>query len=218
MLKLFFVAIILIFTGQVRSKVFTKCELVKELVEVHNANVESAKKLVCVALQSSGFDTQYSRESSFGIFNISCGAEDSRWDCDNTCESYLDDDIENDFKCAEKILNQEMFLDSSFNIEHRELNFSDCADDNLYKKLPIASKIEDGDDEATHNSFNLSSLAETRQNSEEIHEENETIEILRQDNGQHELTSRSRLEMLLAIHYLVKKEPKIDSNFVFVFI
>lgn len=89
-------------SSNVDGKLLTKCELAKELVEVNNATFETAEKFVCIA-QYTGFNTKYVEDNSFGIFNISsdaCGAEEVEGSCNLTCDSLMDDEVEDDFLCG----------------------------------------------------------------------------------------------------------------------
>jgi C-type lysozyme/alpha-lactalbumin family len=86
---------------QVHAKVFESCDLMEELIYMHNATVDMAEKLTCFAKRSTGLDTQFSRgNESFGIFNIKRDLVEM---CNISVSQLTDNDIADDFACAMKI-------------------------------------------------------------------------------------------------------------------
>lgn len=85
------------------SKKFTLCNFVKE---VTNQGVLSNDlfKHVCIASFKTNFRSDYNTTGSYGIYALQ-----QNWfkDCNATkVEEFLDDNIDNDIQCAEKILQQ----------------------------------------------------------------------------------------------------------------
>ncbi|CRL00222.1 CLUMA_CG013496, isoform A [Clunio marinus] len=107
------------------GKVYEKCELVQTLIESFNATIEIAEKLACIAEQTSEFDTQFMQNDSYGIFNISCGSQESTLTCNNNfCLSLLDDNLDDDFECALEQL--EEWNDIEYSFDNSTFNISDC--------------------------------------------------------------------------------------------
>lgn len=81
----------------------TKCNLIQEIMQVSNVSAEEAAKWSCVGQMS----THYDSGSGFvGVFQIGsqwwCSPEGGGI-CNVNCSSLLDDDIADDFACAQKI-------------------------------------------------------------------------------------------------------------------
>lgn len=145
MLKAVFVILILFSCDSVLGRVFSKCELVQELMELHNATLQEAQRLTCVAELSSRFDTRYHHESSYGIFNISCGLEETFGYCNNSCTNFIDDHIEDDYLCARESSNHDDCISNS------ELTLSDCGfeenmEDNLTSSRILDVMLENGEE------------------------------------------------------------------------
>lgn len=101
----------------VQSKIYEKCELINELVEVHKLSEVSAAKLACVA-EDARFDTStkivdYTEEDAYGfrnymckygIFQFSseywCSERSVGGICKVNCKKFLDDDITDDLACV----------------------------------------------------------------------------------------------------------------------
>lgn len=157
MLKAVFVILILFSCDSVQGRVFSKCELVQELMEVHNATVQEAQRLTCVAELSSRFDSRYFHENFYGIFNISCGLESFGY-CNISCSNLIDDNIEDDYLCARESPNYDNCISNS------ELTMSDCGFEETVEDNLISSRISDG---TLENGEELISITNTNETSTE---------------------------------------------------
>lgn len=132
-------------SSNVNGKLLSKCELVTELVEVYNATVETAEKFACIA-QYTGFNTQYSEENSFGIFNISseaCGVDEAEGSCSLICDSLVDDEIENDFVCGMTTEIVESFGDCEISIDDCGLKSLEDRPNDAYEEPLVFSDPSD---------------------------------------------------------------------------
>lgn len=100
MLKLITVVFLVLFLERSEAKLYSKCELANELIEVHSETLQSATRLVCIAQYSSGYDTAFRFDDSYGIFNLS--SESSKL-CDIHLLYFEDENIEDDLRCAKHI-------------------------------------------------------------------------------------------------------------------
>lgn len=134
MLNVLSIVVLLLSGSNVGGKLFSRCELAKELIEDHSATIENAKRVVCIAEYTSAFDTSYYEDNSYGIFNISseaCGNEVSGGSCNVTCDLLVDDNIEDDLTCAIKISN----LLDYYCKDNADLNFDECELENLINQI-----------------------------------------------------------------------------------
>ncbi|KAH0954877.1 hypothetical protein HN011_010545 [Eciton burchellii] len=100
------------------SKIFHKCEVVKELERAKISRTFISHWL-CLMQSESGLDTmkitgpKAASSYSYGILQINSGKWCTRGRvggiCNKRCEDFLHDDIQDDIKCAKIILNQEGF-------------------------------------------------------------------------------------------------------------
>lgn len=105
MLKVFAIFVVALIINLSDGKIFEKCELAREMIETYGTTFEDAEKFICMAEYPSGYNTEYNEENSLGIFNISknvCETETIGGSCYQTCESLMDDHIENDLECAKQ--------------------------------------------------------------------------------------------------------------------
>lgn len=131
------VILILFSCDSVLGRVFSKCELVQELMELHNATLHEAQGLTCVAELSSRFDTRSYHENSYGIFNISCGLEETFGYCNISCTNFIDDHIEDDYLCARESSTYDNCISNS------ELTISDCGFEENMENILTSSRIFD---------------------------------------------------------------------------
>ena len=104
------VVLLLVFDLQVEARKMTDCQVVKEL----KGRVGSLiLPFICLAKYEGEFDTkhiEHARGASlkYGIFQISsekwCSVGRIGGLCKKRCEDFLDDDIQDDIKCAHKIV------------------------------------------------------------------------------------------------------------------
>jgi hypothetical protein len=179
------------------GKKFEKCELARELMEVHDASLKDAEKFVCIAEFSSGFDSEYSEETSFGIFNISesaCEAETLGGSCNEICSSFIDDDISNDLECV--------------------------------KRLSISVPRCRGENEKYLDDCRLTSSQETTEDLNEMkpdEENNGKLEQVPEDRDYYDIdgisgTDNLNLQQMRLIRELVKKNPRQEKNVKYIFV
>ncbi|XP_071051651.1 uncharacterized protein [Onthophagus taurus] len=91
------------------GKIYTKCQLAKELLHIHQISFTNLGTWVCIATYESGLNTSAvgSGGQYYGIFQIS----KEYWcypgkGCDLLCDHLIDDNISDDVMCAKKIYNE----------------------------------------------------------------------------------------------------------------
>lgn len=93
------------------GKVYSRCELARELVQVHEIPQEQVATWVCIAKHESDFNTSAVNHGSgdYGLLQISnlfwC-SPDGYAACGITCSALVDDNIEDDVVCARRIYRQ----------------------------------------------------------------------------------------------------------------
>lgn len=105
------IVIVLVTATLLEAKVYEKCELAKELSEVHGMSWEDVATYVCIAERQSNFNTQAVGEGLYyGMYQMS-----SEFWCDNYyagkacnlhCSSLIDDDISDDLSCMRTIIEE----------------------------------------------------------------------------------------------------------------
>jgi hypothetical protein len=97
-------------------KVYERCELARELKEVHNISEDQIATWVCIARHESEFNTSAvghvngDGSGDHGLFQISdlywCSPPGKGWACGVSCADLEDDDIKDDVTCAKRIYRQ----------------------------------------------------------------------------------------------------------------
>lgn len=113
-----FVLMVITVYPSVEGKIFTKCELVKEL-ERSKISRSLISNWVCLIERESGMNTRLvtgpktASSYSYGILQINsakwCTRGRKGGICNKRCEDFLHDNIQEDIECAKKIINQEGF-------------------------------------------------------------------------------------------------------------
>lgn len=113
-----FVLTIVTVSTSVEAKVFTDCELVKELQRAKISNAFTSN-WICLMQSESKMDTtlvigpKTASSYSYGILQINsakwCTRGRKGGNCNKRCEDFLNDDIQDDIACAKKIFDQEGF-------------------------------------------------------------------------------------------------------------
>lgn len=192
--------------SNVDGKLFSRCELAKELLDIQNATVESVKRFVCIAEYSSGYDTSYFEENSFGIFNISrdaCAIEASGGSCNVTCGSLVDDNIENDFMCGiTGAINNSV---DNYCTNNAETTFDDCSFKSFNDQFP---------DEPVDEDF----LTTTEATDESIQQQDEPLDLENYDINNDFDTKSLNLVQVNLIKNLVKRDPKSNVKYIFLFV
>lgn len=89
------------------AKVFSDCELAKEINTKHGVSSEDVPLHLCVANR----DTSSVSHHQMGIYAISslywCGKNSAGGSCNIRCSDLINDDITHDVICAKKILRQQ---------------------------------------------------------------------------------------------------------------
>ncbi|XP_021915816.1 lysozyme S-like, partial [Zootermopsis nevadensis] len=101
-------------------KVYERCELARELKEIHNISEEQIPTWVCIAQHESDFNTSAvghvngDGSGDHGLFQISdlywCSPPGRGWVCGVSCADLEDDDIKDDVACARTIYRQHQRL------------------------------------------------------------------------------------------------------------
>ncbi|GFG39621.1 hypothetical protein Cfor_02895 [Coptotermes formosanus] len=101
-------------------KVYERCELARELKEVHNISEDQIATWVCIAKHESQFNTSavghlnWDGSGDHGLFQISdlywCSPPGKGWACGVSCADLEDDDIKDDVVCAKRIYRQHQRL------------------------------------------------------------------------------------------------------------
>ncbi|KAK6627436.1 hypothetical protein RUM44_009913 [Polyplax serrata] len=104
----------------VTAKVYERCELANELKTVHRAPLHQLATWVCIARYESEFKTDAvghlgeKGTADHGIFQINdrywCSTDLKERACRLTCNELEDDDITDDFECAQKIYKEHKIL------------------------------------------------------------------------------------------------------------
>ena len=212
MLKLLSILISVIFIEFVKGKVFSKCELASELIDVYNETINDATKFLCLA-EVSGYNTQHSKNGSFGIFNIS--NEQSKI-CNISSSLLLDNDVEDDLNCARKLQLFEMTNSTCANF-----TFNDCE---FFNKTDLTEEIEDIFDETTTPAFeDINDRVSTSLEPKQVTQASGVNKLIkeestsRQDNSKQILNPES-LSKFLLVHNFAVQHPKPNVNLIFVFI
>ncbi|CAH1119703.1 unnamed protein product [Phaedon cochleariae] len=108
LLALFILDLVLILT--VNAKVYDRCELAKELRQVHGFPENQISTWVCIAQHESLFNTSATNHGSgdHGLFQISqiYWCSPPGYGCNAPCSSFRDDDITDDVNCVKKIFRE----------------------------------------------------------------------------------------------------------------
>jgi hypothetical protein len=96
--------------------VYERCELARELKEVHSIPEDQIATWVCIAKHESEFNTSAvghlngDGSGDHGLFQISdlfwCSPPGKGWACGVSCADLEDDDIKDDVVCAKRIYRQ----------------------------------------------------------------------------------------------------------------
>jgi hypothetical protein len=96
--------------------VYERCELARELKDVHNISEDQIATWVCIAKHESEFNTSAvghmnsDGSGDHGLFQISdlfwCSPPGKGWACGVSCADLEDDDIKDDVVCAKRIYRQ----------------------------------------------------------------------------------------------------------------
>ncbi|KAG5678469.1 hypothetical protein PVAND_008139 [Polypedilum vanderplanki] len=105
------IIIILTLSNLITAKIYKKCELAKELSEVHGISWEDVATYTCIAEKQSNFNTQAVGEGQyFGMYQMSsefwCDNYSIGKACNMHCRSLLDDDLSDDIKCMKIIIDE----------------------------------------------------------------------------------------------------------------
>lgn len=118
--------IILFLNSFTLSKIFNRCELFEILKENYHLSHKELVEWTCLAKELSDYNSSLKNANTYGLFQIkseySCinlplklrtktmnlTAENEKTICELTCEQLLDDDINDDFKCARFIYNENL--------------------------------------------------------------------------------------------------------------
>lgn len=121
---------------QDKGKIYTRCELAKELYEKYDVEWEQLPTFVCIASQESGFSTSdikvsnFDGSTSYGIFQIS----DKRWcsngspgrGCNLECDSLRDKILDDDVACMKRIFEVGQFLSQDWT------SYAQCKEGNIW--------------------------------------------------------------------------------------
>ncbi|CAG9840778.1 unnamed protein product [Diabrotica balteata] len=94
-------------------KIYNRCELAKELKDVHQVPTEELSTWICIAHHESSFNTSANNKGSgdHGIFQISelywCSKFIKAGGCNAKCSQFRDTDITDDISCARTIFNKQ---------------------------------------------------------------------------------------------------------------
>ncbi|KAJ9585743.1 hypothetical protein L9F63_002438 [Diploptera punctata] len=102
------------------GKVYERCELARELRDVHKLPEDQIPTWVCIARHESEFNTSAvghlagDGSGDHGLFQISdiywCSPPGKGWACGVTCAELEDDDIEDDVACIKRIFREHQRL------------------------------------------------------------------------------------------------------------
>jgi hypothetical protein len=93
------------------AKVYRKCELAKELSEVHGIPWHEVATYVCIAEKQSNFNTQAVGEGQYyGMYQFSsefwCEHSYAGKACNARCNDFINDDISDDLRCMRTIIDE----------------------------------------------------------------------------------------------------------------
>ncbi|XP_067129532.1 lysozyme c-1-like [Centruroides vittatus] len=109
--SVFLLTLCLFLTGNLEGKKFGRCELANRLVK-NGIPYRYVPTWVCIAYHQSRLDSSflgpiYNGHREYGIFQISsrywCAPPGPHNDCGMSCEALIDDNIDDDIRCAKKI-------------------------------------------------------------------------------------------------------------------
>ncbi|KAM0724729.1 Lysozyme c-1 [Formica fusca] len=113
-----FILMVVAIRSPVEGKIFTECEVVKEL-ERAKISKSFISNWVCLMRSESGLNSMLmtgpktASSYSFGILQINsakwCTRGRKGGICNKRCEDFLNDDIKDDIACGKKIFDQEGF-------------------------------------------------------------------------------------------------------------
>nr|XP_022900216.1 uncharacterized protein LOC111413461 [Onthophagus taurus] len=95
--------------NQAVTKVFERCELARELVDLHEIPINQVATWICIVEHESNYNTSAVNKASgdHGLFQIShlywCSPPGNGFACGLPCSSFEDEDIEDDVVCARRI-------------------------------------------------------------------------------------------------------------------
>lgn len=97
------------------AKVYNKCDLARELRDVHYVPVDQISIYVCIAERQSNLDTSAVGDGTYyGLYQISsvfwCGLYGAGGACGMPCSNLLDNDIRDDLNCVQIILGEHQRL------------------------------------------------------------------------------------------------------------
>lgn len=114
-----FVLAIVTVRSSVEGKIYTDCEIAKELQRSKMINKSFITNWICLMRSESNMDTtrvtgpKAASSYSFGILQINsaewCTRGRTGGKCNKRCEDFLNDDIQDDIVCARKIFDQKGF-------------------------------------------------------------------------------------------------------------
>lgn len=93
------------------SKIFNKCELARELKEMHGVSPQDIATYVCIAEHQSRFNSEAIGEGKYyGIFQLSeeywCDPFTIGKACNLKCDDLLNNDLSDDVQCVKKIIEE----------------------------------------------------------------------------------------------------------------
>ncbi|VEN39165.1 unnamed protein product [Callosobruchus maculatus] len=92
------------------SKIYSRCELAKELKDVHRLPEKEISTWVCIAEHESSLNTSALGVGDHGLFQISeqywCSPNSVGLGCNANCASFRDSDISDDLRCIRTIFNE----------------------------------------------------------------------------------------------------------------
>lgn len=188
------------------------------LIEVHNETMNDATGIVCLAQHSSGFNTQFTTNGNYGIFNIS---RDESRSCNVSLSALLDDDIHDDLTCAKmtSLLNEQFYCDN--NQTCANASFDECEFfkankrfDDVIIEVPDENIIEistSGDDNYVSSPFKPERVFKAPGKKDSMTQDP------RQDNGEQELSNESLMKLLL-LHNFAIQQPKPNVKLIFIYL
>lgn len=191
----------------------------RELIEVHNATMEEASRLSCIAEVSTGFDTRFYEENSYGIFNISCALKETYENCNIPCSAFSDDNIEDDFLCAQESYE---FCDNN-----SELSVENCTNENIENNSTstrISSVILENEEEKLINYTNTNETGEEFEISPAVHSSEDEFlhkaEVIEAKTLEIEARSSydDSWEKLQLIQYLLSFHSRANVRYIFLFV
>lgn len=206
MLKFVFPLIFAVLINCVCGKVFTKCGLAEELMEVYNETLSDTERFLCVA-EHSGYSTEYSTNGSFGIFHI---ASEQLELCNISSTFLVDEDISDDLLCARKL---------SSVVEQFQVNNScvtairDCAFFNVTTEEESEDTTELPGKAVQANDEDSSTSLVTSSPPEEVQLKIDSRQLENEQEWTHD-----KITKLLLLHNFAIKHPKPNVNLIFLFV